>query len=395
MKMHYRPFGQLGWDASALGFGTMRLPVLDGDTSRIDEERAARMLRYAIDAGVNYVDTAYPYHGGKSEECVGRILRDGYREKVKLATKLPVWDVEAYDDFYRYLEIQLKRLRTDTIDLYLIHALNTKHWEKTKQLKLLKAAEKAKMEGLIGHIGFSFHDEYPVFEQILAEYDGWEFCQIQYNFMDTEYQAGRKGLLEAARKGLAVVIMEPLKGGQIAAPPPEPIRPVWEELGADFYGDTSGGPQSAGARNEHVALALQWLWDQPEVSTVLSGMSTFEQVEQNLDSAARSKPRFFSEREKELFDRLRREYAALRKVDCTGCGYCMPCPNGVNIPRNLQLYNELHMYGDLNQPRRVYELVFGSRDRASNCIECGECEEKCPQQIPIIESLKNAHAALQ
>jgi len=381
MKMRYRPFGQLGWDVSPLGFGTMRLPVIDGDTSRIDVEKASLMLRSAIDSGMNYVDTAYPYHGGKSEACVGKILRDGYREKVKLATKLPIWDVKTTDDFFRYLEIQLTRLETNTIDLYLIHALNEKHWEKTKKLKLLDAAEKARSEGLIGHFGFSFHDQLPVFEKILREYDGWEFCQIQYNFMDVDYQAGRRGLEAAADRGLAVVIMEPLKGGQIAAPPPRETIPLWEELGADL----------ADGRNQHVELSLKWLWDQPEISVVLSGMSTEEQVQQNLHSAARSAPHAFSDAQRQIFDRLRTAYSSLQKIGCTGCGYCMPCPNGVNIPRNLLIYNEVHMYGDLEQPRRVYHLVFSEQEQAGNCIECGQCEEKCPQNLPIIETLKKAH----
>jgi len=382
--MQYRPFGKLGWDVSALGFGTMRLPVLDGDGSRIDEEKAAGMLRRAIDAGVNYIDTAYPYHGGMSEACVGRILRDGYRERVKLATKLPIWDVNTTGDFYRFLETQLERLETGHIDFYLIHALDAGRWEKTRRLGLLAEAERARDEGLIGHIGFSFHDEYPVFEKILNEYEGWEFCQIQYNFMDTAYQAGLKGLKAAAAKGLAVVVMEPLKGGQIAAPPPEKIRPLWEKLGTDF----SSGP------HEHVSAALQWLWDQPEVSVVLSGMSLPDQVDRNLKSACESGTKYFTPVLRKGFETLRREYSALRKVDCTGCGYCMPCPNGVNIPRNLLLYNELNMYGETQQPYRVYNGVFSPAERADNCIECGECEDKCPQHLPIIKSLKLAHAAL-
>lgn len=383
--MEYRPFGKLGWDVSPLGFGAMRLPVLEEGSNNIDEELATRMVREGIDAGINYIDTAYPYHGGNNEECVGRILKDGYRDKVKLATKLPLWFVETHDDFSRFLDIQLKKLQTDSVDLYLLHALNAEYWEKTKQLKLLDAAEKAKNEGLIKHIGFSFHDSYSVFEEILDGYDNWEFCQIQYNFMDIDFQAGRKGLHAAARRGLPVVVMEPLKGGLIAAPPPNAVKPLWEKLGADFSTD----------RNDHVDLALQWLWDQPEVTVVLSGMSTPRQLQQNLESAVRSSGFHFTDAENRIFEELQTRYSSLRKVDCTACRYCMPCPNGVNIPRTLQLYNELFMYGDDSQPRRVYNVVYTPSERADNCIECGECEEKCPQHIPIMESLKKAHALLR
>ncbi len=384
MNMPLRPFGKLGWSVSPLGFGTMRLPVLDVDESRIDEDLAGEMMHRAIDSGVNYVDTAYPYHGGKSEEVVGRILRQGYRDKVKLATKLPIWDVKEQDDFFRILDIQQERLQVDTIDLYLFHALNTGHWEKTKQLKLMDAAEKARREGRIFHIGFSFHDYLPVFRQILKEYDGWDFCQIQYNFMDTEYQAGRRGLKLAAEKKLAVVVMEPLKGGQIASPPPEGVLPLWRELGID---PTDG-------RNSHVRAALQWLWDQPEVSVVLSGMSTMEQVEQNIESALIAAPDIYTRKQRGIFSRLKDEYANLRVVDCTTCGYCMPCPSGVNIPRILSIYNEINIYGDEHQPKRVYNEVLKPSERADNCIECGECEEKCPQGVPVIQALKDAHLRL-
>ncbi len=380
--MKYRKFGNLNFQLSALGFGAMRLPTVDGNPSRIDEKAAISMIRTGIDRGINYVDTAFPYHGGLGEALVGKTLRNGYRGKVKLATKLPIWDVEAYDDFNRILDIQLQRLETECIDLYLIHALNEERWEKTKRLGILKAAEEAKAEGKISHFGFSFHDEYPVFEQILDEYKGWEFCQIQYNFMDVDYQAGLKGLREAHRRGLAVIVMEPLKGGLIASDPPAQTQPLWERLGA-FERE-----------NGHVDLSLKWIWDHREVAVVLSGMSTMGQLEQNLVSAEESSPGFFSEEAHALIAQLRGMYIGLRAVDCTGCAYCMPCPSGVNIPRILDLYNSVHMYGYEHQPKRVYNLVLGAGERADNCIECGVCEEVCPQKIQIIDSLKAAHRRL-
>ncbi|HKK65330.1 MAG TPA: aldo/keto reductase [Clostridia bacterium] len=380
--MQYRPFGKLNWQASALGFGAMRMPTVDNDPAHIDEEPAREMIRTAIDQGVNYVDTAFPYHREAGEAFVGRALQDGYRQRVKLATKLPIWKVEEQADFFRFLNTQLQRLDTEHIDFYLIHALDAARWEKTKRLKIMEAAERAQAEGLIGHIGFSFHDEYPVFEQILDEYKGWDFCQIQYNFMDTEYQAGRRGLREASTRGLAVIVMEPLKGGQIAAEPPQMVKPVLKQLGAERR------------TNGHVDLALKWVWDHPEVSLVLSGMSSMEQVQQNLASANESAARAFSTETHILFEQMREMYDSLRKVNCTGCGYCTPCPSGVNIPRILRLYNDLYMYDDQQQPRRVYNYVLDAEERADQCTECGVCEEACPQHISIIESLKAAHTLL-
>jgi len=266
--MQYRSFGRLDWKASALGFGCMRLPTSDGErlSPNILEDEAIRMIRRAIDSGVNYLDTAYPYHGGQSEVVVGKALQDGYREKVRLATKLPVWMVESAADFDRLLNEQLAKLQTSYIDFYLLHALSHSRWQDiVLKHDLLTRAEAALADGRIRHLGFSFHDEYEAFEEIVNGSDLWSFCQIQYNYMDTENQAGVRGLKLAADKGLAVVVMEPLMGGRLADPPKD-ILEVMDRFPA---------------RRTPVEWALEWLWVQPEVSVVLSGMSTMTQVEEN------------------------------------------------------------------------------------------------------------------
>jgi predicted aldo/keto reductase-like oxidoreductase len=375
--MKHRRFGKLDWKVSALGFGCMRFPIEDEDHSKIDEPEATRMLHYAIDHGVNYVDTAYPYHGGNSELVVGRALKGGYREKVKLATKLPSWKIEAPEDFDKYLNEQLGKLQSDRIDFYLLHSLNEKNWHKVRDLGATRWAEGAIADGRIGHLGFSFHDKYEVFQEIIDAYDGWTFCQIQYNYMDIENQAGTKGLQYAASKGLAVVVMEPILGGRLVNPP-EPIEALWD---------------SATVRRAPADWALQWLWNQPEVSVVLSGMSTMDHVRENVASTDASGINTLTAEELALIGQVRDKYRELCPIPCTQCEYCMPCPNGVNIPRNFEIYNEGVMYDKPDHARRAYGWM-SEDERASACIQCGECEEKCPQSIPISEWMPSVHEVL-
>jgi hypothetical protein len=375
--MKYRTFGTLGWKSSALGFGAMRLPFVVDDRGAINEVEATRMIRYAIDHGVNYVDTAYPYHKGESEPFIGRVLQDGYRERVKLATKLPIWKVEAPEDFDKYLNEQLERLQTSHIDFYLLHALNKKHWKTVKDHNILDQAEKAIDEGRIHYLGFSFHDEYTLFKEIVDAHD-WTFCQIQYNYMDELYQAGTKGLQYAAEKGLAVVVMEPIRGGRLAGIPPQVITDLW---------NTSPHERSP------AEWALQWVWDHPEVSLVLSGMSTMGQVKENVISADRSGPHTLTEEELALIGKVRDTYREICPIPCTQCEYCMPCPQNVNIPEILETYNEGIMYNDVDGARRFYQFIK-EEQRADNCIQCGECEEKCPQSIEIRKWLAKAHDLL-
>jgi predicted aldo/keto reductase-like oxidoreductase len=376
--VQYRQFGKLDWKVSALGFGAMRLPVIDNEQTNVDEPEAIRMIRYAIDHGVNYLDTAYPYHGGNSERIVGKALKDGYRERMKLATKMPVRMVESADDFDRIFKEQLERLQTDKIDFYLLHGLNGRSWPKARDLGVLSWAEGKMAAGYFDYLCFSFHDDLDAFKEIVDAYD-WTMCQIQYNYMDIETQAGREGVEYAANKGLAIVVMEPLRGGKLGQQP-EPVMKVWEDA-----------PQ----KRSPAEWALLWVLDQPEISVALSGMSTMEQVVENVAVASRSAPGILTEEELALYNRVREAYQGLSPIPCTACGYCMPCPNGVDIPRNFQIYNDAVMYNDMRMGRFSYR---GGRieeeQRADQCTECSECVDACPQEIPIPEWLKKVHEEL-
>ena len=364
-----RSFGKLNWKVSALGFGAMRLPVINkNQTEQVDGSKAVRLIRHAIDLGVNYIDTAYPYHNEKSEGVVGKALKNGYREKVKIATKLPSWLLEKPEDFDKYLDIQLKRLEIDRIDFYLFHAVWKDRWQRIKSLKMLESAEKAITDGRIQYLGFSFHDQFPLFKEIVDAYDNWTLAQIQYNFLGEEIQAGTAGLKYAAEKGLAVVVMEPLLGGTIANPSGR-IQTIWKEAG-----------------KKPADVALRWLWNKPEISTVLSGMSAMAQVNENCRSARRYSEGALTREEYALIERVKTAYSELPLVPCTACKYCMPCPHGVDIPYNFELYNQGLMNKDLG--KALYTWHFNSSSKASHCQECGVCEEKCPQNIEIIKELK-------
>jgi uncharacterized protein len=366
--MLYRKMNKTGEDLSVLGFGCMRFPKTDD--GKIEEKEATEMLHYAIDNGVNYIDTAYPYHNGDSEPFVGKALKGGYREKVKLATKLPSWLIKEKSDFDKYLNEQLERLQTDHIDFYLIHALNNRFWPNLIEKELSAFIDKALKDGRIKYAGFSFHDSTKLFKEIVDYYD-WDFCQIQYNYLDEENQAGREGLQYAADKGLGIIIMEPLRGGKIANKVPEPIMNIWNE---------------APVKRSPAEWALKWVWNHPQVNVVLSGMSTMEQVKENVKLSDEAKAKSLTEQELKLIDRVKTEYNSRLKVNCTNCNYCMPCPNGVPIPSHFSLYNDAFMFDDVEESKSMYDKHL--KDKAE-CIECGECETKCPQNIPIIQELKN------
>jgi predicted aldo/keto reductase-like oxidoreductase len=376
--MQYREFGRTGKKTSLLGFGCMRLPIHDNDPSRINESEAIAMIREAIDQGVNYIDTAYPYHRGTSEALTGKALRDGYREKVYIATKLPIWLVESKDDTEKYLNEQLERLGTEHIDFYLVHSLSEGSWANTQKHEVLRTLEKAKADGRIGHIGFSFHDRLKLFKEIVDAYP-WEFTQIQLNFMDEEYQAGLEGMRYAEKTGMGIVIMEPLRGGKLTKKVPPDIEAVWSKA------KTSRTPAE---------WALRWVFDHPEVDVVLSGMSTMEQVKENIAVAVDSPPNSLSTEEKELISTVRDMYRTKIKVMCTDCGYCLPCPEGVDIPGVFSLFNDSSVYDTPEESARWYASLTKAEKDAVRCVECGQCLSACPQGISIIKHLKEAHKVL-
>ncbi len=375
--MQYRYFTKDNLKVSTLGFGCMRLPILNDDSGTIDEQKATDMIRYAIDNGVNYIDTAYPYHKGNSETFVGKVLRDGYREKVYLATKLPVWLTESYEDFERYLDEQLNRLNTDYIDFYLLHSLTKKTWEDIKELNVLHFLDEAKRQGKIKYTGFSFHDHRDVFKDIVDSYP-WDFCQIQLNYMDRDYQAGLEGLKYAKEKGLSVVIMEPIKGGKLSNASEE-IQKIWDK---------------SHIKRTPSEWALRWLYNFPEISVVLSGMSTMDHVIENIKTASDGIPNSLQQEELKLIDEVTKIYNEKVKVGCTGCEYCLPCPNGVSIPDIFELYNNVYVYGTKNQSMNIYNNLIKAREDANQCIECGHCEGLCPQHLDIINLLKDANGSL-
>lgn len=377
--MQYRTIGTTGVEVSALGFGCMRLPIIDGRSDRIDYPAAARLLHHAIDSGVNYVDTAYFYHArefgqaGESEPFLGEALSGGWRDKVLLATKLPVHILQAPEQMERFLAEQLERLKTDRIDFYLLHGLNGDSWDKCVEFGALEFLESAKQRGLVRYPAFSFHGDLPDFKRIVDAYD-WSFAQIQYNYMDVDYQAGHEGLRYAAEKDMGVVVMEPLKGGKLAGGAPDELRELFASADTDLT---------------PAEWALRYVWDDPGVSLLLSGMNAVAQVDENVAAAGRSLPGQLSAEELELYDRARELMKARIKADCTACGYCQPCPSAVNIPKVIAALNKAAVWDDPNQWTTGYLRVQG---KASACIECAQCEEICPQGLPIRELMAEAVA---
>lgn len=380
--MQYRSFPKIpGARVSALGFGAMRLPVLGGDQAAIDQAALEGMVSAAAELGVNYIDTAYIYHRGKSEAAVGQALEAlGLRDRFHVATKSPLWNVESEADWDRLLGEQLQRLRTDHIDFYLFHGLNAAFWDKVIRFRGIQAMERAKADGRISHLGFSFHDSIDLFKRIVDHYPDWEFCQVQYNYLDADYQAGRRGIEYAAAKELGAIVMEPLRGGGLAELPTE--------------------PKSAFGRwpvpRTPAEWAIRFALDPPGVTLALSGMGSADQLAENAAFAASALPSSLGEAEKALYDEAAGFFRSLMPVPCTTCGYCQPCPAGVSIPDVFALYNTASAFPARIQDRRQwYEAGYRSKGRGGNaCVSCGECLKRCPQGIAIPDRLGEADALL-
>ena len=367
--MLYREVPKNGDKLSVLGYGCMRLPVR---MQSINEKLAEKQILHALDQGVNYFDTAYPYHNGKSESFLGKVFsKNGYREKVKIATKLPHWMTHSKKDMDQILDEQLKKLKTDRIDYYLVHALKGEAWETAKRNGVIDFLDDALKKGKIINAGFSFHGLAEEFNRIVDDFD-WTFCQIQYNYLDTKNQAGTAGLKYASSKDMAVIIMEPLRGGNLAKTPPPSVQDIWAK---------------ADHKKTPVAWSLDWIWNHPEVTVVLSGMNNNAHIAENLALAEKALPSAFSEKELQLVEEAAAEFRRAMKVGCTGCQYCMPCPAGVNIPNCFDWYNSRHAFNDkkaklwyLAQNGGIFE---DKQTLAPMCVRCEKCLEKCPQHLPI------------
>lgn len=375
--MQRRKFGFHDLDVSALGFGCMRLPVIDNQPDKIDEAKTAEMIYYAVDNGVDYIDTAYSYHREQSEVVLGRILKEGYRDKVNLATKCPTWLIENREDFDKYLDIQLTRLQTDRIDMYLMHSLNKDRWNNLLKNDVFSFIESAKQDGRIRYAGFSFHDDLDTFKSIVDAYD-WDFCQIQYNYMDEKFQAGTAGLKYAAAKNLAVVIMEPLRGGRLVRNIPAEVKEIMER---------------SGKNRTSADWALRWVWNHPEVTLVLSGMGKLDEVKQNIETAGTALPNSLTQEELEMFEQVKAAYRKRIRIDCTACEYCLPCPQDIVIPKLFDQYNDAFMYNTMDGFAQRYDWIVENWGNPEDCIECGQCEEACPQNLPIRELMKEIRSA--
>lgn len=362
-----------GEKISRLGFGCMRFKTIDGDNGKIDKKASSKDILEAIDKGLTYIDTAYPYHDGKSEKFIGEFLEENkLRDKIKLTTKLPCWLVKESDDFYKLLNEQLDNLRTDHLDFYLLHSLDVKRFRQVLELGVLDFLTEIKEKGLVKHVGFSFHDEYPAFEEIIKAYD-WDFCQIQLNYLDVDYQAGLKGYELAKEMGIPVVIMEPVKGGRLANPPAE-VRDLLKE-----FTDLSPAQES-----------LKFPLSLDNVMTVLSGMNDIDQVRENLEMASTTDYNSLTKEDENFYEKARAIYKSRERIGCTACEYCLPCTVEINIPKVFGLWNKAYLYDEEEKSKKEYQDYLKEGVSPTECIECGKCEGICPQNLEIIEGLKKA-----
>lgn len=377
--MLYRKLGSTGEKISILGFGCMRFPILNGNYSTVDLEKTVPLIRTAIDNGVNYLDTAYPYHNGQSEIAISEALKDGYRDKVFVADKLPSWLIQKREDMDYYLQEQLKRLNMDQIDFYLLHSIKEDTWTNLESLGVLEFLDKAMEDGRIKNTGFSFHGELELFFDVIESYS-WDVCQVQYNILDENYQAGQEGIRYASNQGIGVVVMEPLRGGNLVKMIPQEVQEIWD---------------SAPIKRTPAEWCFKYIWDQEEVDIVLSGINNWEDLSEDLKIADSTLANSMTPEEHEIIREVQYAYRQRKEIECTQCGYCMPCPSGVNIPGNFLRLNHAYMFQDVDNARMNYFMLLKDEERASNCDECGECEKLCPQMIPIQSTLKRVRKTFE
>lgn len=372
--MKYRKFINKNIKVSILGFGCMRLPLLNSsDSGSIDEDESFNLIKTAIDNGVNYLDTAYTYHNGNSEVFVGKCLDKLGRGNVYLATKMPLWLCEKHEDYDRIFEEQLKRLNTNYIDFYLAHSLNEKSFRNMVKNHIFDFFDKERKSGRIKYAGFSFHDNLELFKEIIDSYN-WDFCQVQFNYMDEDYQAGIKGIEYAKSKGLDIIVMEPVKGGKLAKAPKE-IENSFKDLSSSY---------------SMAQWALKWVYNNENISIALSGMSNMEQVLENIAIACNTSANSLSDSELNTIENVKNFFLKKTKVACTSCEYCLPCPQNIKIPEIFSQFNNAVIYDQKEIYRNNYFSLVENHQDSSQCIKCGNCEDLCPQNLEIIQSLKNA-----
>lgn len=372
--MEYRKMDKLGIQPSLLGYGCMRFPTKEDGT--IDEVLTEELLDKAYASGVTYYDTAYPYHNGQSETVVGKIMKKYDRSTFYLATKLPVWFVKTADDVDKYLNEQLEKLQTDYIDFYLMHAMNGEKWHEMLNVGCVDRLVQLQKQGKIKYLGFSFHDGYEAFEEII-NYRDWDFCQIQFNYMDCDEQATFKGYELAKEKGIPLIIMEPVKGGTLTR----------------FSDDIMDKFKQLDPNASAASFALRWVGTLDNVKVILSGMTTMDQLDDNLSTFDSFKP--MDQAELDAIADIKAAILARTMNGCTGCRYCMPCPMGVDIPGSFSCWNRYHMYDNYDAIKWTWENEIGEEHRPDKCIECGKCEAACPQKLPIREHLKRVREELQ